>query len=125
MTKSAWALKLNRLVEGQLGEHVIAIWSNENGEYDWYMGIIDEICDTAFKVIYLESKYKINWTFPGKSGVQMTSHEQIMWNVTVQYHVCLYKMQHKMQLVDITYKDIGAYSVNINIRRGCGEPDGL
>ena len=54
-------------LEGQLGDHVNAIWSNENGEYDWYMGIIDEICDTAFKVIYLESKDKKNWTFPGKS----------------------------------------------------------
>ena len=74
---------------GEVGEHILAVWLDSDGKYDWYLGIIDCVLDNAYTVTYLQSKDKLTWKFPIQTHIQTTTKDQIiMWNVTMTYHQC-------------------------------------
>uniref|UniRef100_A0A7M5WQV2 Tudor domain-containing protein n=2 Tax=Clytia hemisphaerica TaxID=252671 RepID=A0A7M5WQV2_9CNID len=62
------------------GEHVAAIWLQDDGTYSWYLGVICDVYGDHANVSYLKQtdKVGVHWVFPEEVEVQQTSFEQIM-----------------------------------------------
>ena len=73
----------------QVGEHVALLKvDEENGVYDWVLGIVDGLVDEKNSRIthMVSTKAKTKWTFPEEADITLVDHEHIFcWNMAVTY----------------------------------------
>ena len=72
-------------------EHVAIFWREDDGGYRWYLGVVNELCETDQEMVvsyYIRgNKTVTSWNYPEEAEIRRTNVGQVLARkLNVSYH---------------------------------------